>query len=154
MLFRSRVQWERDIVDGKYIKTINPETGQSYPEHNWVWSPQHVIDMHKPEYWGILQLSGIEAGVDSENYAKDPDFETKVILRELFDLQHNYKRKHNKFAQTIEELGFDHKILNDKNIIFDAVANRFTLSCQAAEKGSSWYIREDSKIWKAATYVQ
>ena len=148
------MQWRRDIVDGKYIKTINPETGKSYPEHNWVWSPQHVIDMHKPEYWGILQLSGIEAGVDSENYAKDPDFETKVVLRELFDLQHQYKRKHNKFAQTIDELGFDHEILNNKNIIFDAVPNRFTLSCEAAEKGSSWYIREDSKIWKAATYTQ
>ena len=28
------------------------------------------------------------------------------------------------------------------------------IKCEAAEKGSSWYIREDSKIWKAATYTQ
>lgn len=150
----SRVQWKLDVVDGEYTKTINPETGTPYPEHNWVWSPQHVIDMHKPEYWGVLQLSGIEAGKGKENYSKNPDFETKIILRELFDLQHAYKRTHNRFAYTIDELDFQHEILINRNIIFDVVDNRFTLSCKAAEEGTSWYIREDSKIWKAASYAQ
>lgn len=147
----SRVQWRRDIVDGTYKKSINPATGKSYPEHNWVWSPQHVIDMHKPEYWGILQLSGITAGEGIEKKAVDPDFETKVVLRELFDLQHNYRRKNKRFAKTTNELNFHHKLLNNKTIVFDVSNNRFTLSCKATEEGSSWHIREDSKIWKATT---
>lgn len=150
----SRVEWRLDVVNGKYSKTINPDTGMSYPEHNWVWSPQHVIDMHKPEYWGILQLSGIGAGEGIEVYAKDPDFETKVLLRELFDQQHRFKRRYNRFALSIDELNIDSEILKDKDIIFDVVNNRFTLSCAAVEKGSSWYIREDSKIWKAPTNIQ
>jgi hypothetical protein len=25
-------------------------------DNNWVWSPQGVIDMHKPENWGFLQF--------------------------------------------------------------------------------------------------
>lgn len=150
----SRVEWKRDVVNGKYAKTINPETGKSYPEDNWVWSPQHVIDMHKPEYWGVLQLSKATAGEGKENYVEDPDFETKVILRELFDQQHQFKRQHNRFALTLEELNIDKNVLNDKEILFDAINNRFTLSCAANEKGSSWYIREDSKIWKAPTSTQ
>lgn len=145
----SRVEWRRDIIDGKYIKTINPETGKSYPEHNWVWSPQHVVDMHKPEYWGILQLSAIVAGQGHEAYAEDRDIEIQLLLRELFDQQHKFKRQHKRFALNADELGFDHEMLTNRNIIFDAVNNRFTLSCASKEKGYSWYIREDSKIWKS-----
>lgn len=146
----SRVHWRLDVVDGKYTKTINPETGRPFPEYNWVWSPQHAINMHKPEYWGILQFSGIAAGEGKESYVKDPDFETKVMLRWLFDEQYRYMRKHKQFAQSAEELGIDTKLLNNKTILFDATNRRFTLQCAAEEKGMFWFIREDSKIWKAA----
>jgi hypothetical protein len=47
----SRVQWKLDIVNGMYVK---PE-GQK--EDNWVWSPQGVIDMHRPERWGIVHFT-------------------------------------------------------------------------------------------------
>ena len=39
----SRVEWEFDVVDGRYQK----KPGR--PEDNWVWSPQGIIDMHRPE---------------------------------------------------------------------------------------------------------
>ena len=47
----SRVQWKLDIVNGMYVK---PE-GQK--EDNWVWSPQGVINMHRPERWGIVHFT-------------------------------------------------------------------------------------------------
>jgi hypothetical protein len=47
----SRVQWKLDIVNGIYVK---PE-GQK--EDNWVWSPQGVVDMHRPERWGIVHFT-------------------------------------------------------------------------------------------------
>jgi len=50
----SRVQWDTEIVNGQYEKKINPETGKSFPEHNWVWCPQGKIDMHIPEMWGYV----------------------------------------------------------------------------------------------------
>ncbi len=46
----SRVQWDLEVVDGRYQKVPNR------PEHNWVWSPQGVIDMHQPERWGYLEF--------------------------------------------------------------------------------------------------
>jgi len=27
------------------------------PEDNWVWSPQGVVDMHRPEMWGVVQFT-------------------------------------------------------------------------------------------------
>ena len=48
----SRVQWTLDVLDGRYGK--RPDT----PEHNWVWTPQYAIDMHRPEHWGFVEFTG------------------------------------------------------------------------------------------------
>ena len=47
----SRVQWRHRIVDGRY------ETVPDVPEDNWVWSPQGVINMHRPEMWGYVEFA-------------------------------------------------------------------------------------------------
>jgi hypothetical protein len=46
----SRVQWRHDVDDGVYVR--RPGTR----EDNWVWTPQHAIDMHRPEHWGYVEL--------------------------------------------------------------------------------------------------
>ena len=66
----SRVEWDVDIVDGGYVKRAG------LPERNWVWSPQHVIDMHRPEWWGYVQFE--ESA--SVAFRSDPDFAQKAAL--------------------------------------------------------------------------
>lgn len=51
----SRVQWQTTVEDGKYVK-VKDENGRNVPEDNWVWTPQHVINMHVPEHWGTVQF--------------------------------------------------------------------------------------------------
>jgi len=46
----SRVEWQHDVVDGKYVKR------PGLREDNWVWSPQGLIDMHVPEHWGYVRF--------------------------------------------------------------------------------------------------
>jgi hypothetical protein len=46
----SRVEWDLEIVDGRYRKVAGR------PEHNWVWSPMGLIDMHLPERWGWVEF--------------------------------------------------------------------------------------------------
>jgi hypothetical protein len=46
----SRVQWLHTVESGKYVKVPKDQ----HPEDNWVWSPQGVVDMHRPERWGYL----------------------------------------------------------------------------------------------------
>ena len=60
----SRVEWQHQIVGGKYRKVPNT------PEDNWVWSPQGAIDMHRPERWGYVQFSTAPAGQAA--YRPDP----------------------------------------------------------------------------------
>jgi hypothetical protein len=47
----SRVQWDLDVREGRYVKRLAPD-GTPLPEYNWVWSPQGEINMHIPERWG------------------------------------------------------------------------------------------------------
>jgi hypothetical protein len=47
----SRVQWQHEIVDGQYRKVAGTK------EDNWVWSPQGVIDMHRPQRWGYVRFT-------------------------------------------------------------------------------------------------
>lgn len=47
----SRVQWQTDVIDGKYVKKKD-EKGQNLREDNWVWTPQHAVNMHIPRHYG------------------------------------------------------------------------------------------------------
>ena len=55
----SRVQWDVDVIHGEYRKVVDPSTNRPRREHNWVWSPQGVVDMHLPERWGTVQFRSI-----------------------------------------------------------------------------------------------
>lgn len=58
----SRVEWRTHVVGGRHVKRTDPETKQPLAEDNWVWSPQGVIAMHRPETWGLVLFSEREAG--------------------------------------------------------------------------------------------
>ncbi len=53
----SRVEWDVDTIGGAYVKRKDP-SGKALPEHNWVWSPQGVVNMHVPERWGVVVFGG------------------------------------------------------------------------------------------------
>lgn len=59
----SRVNWQHEVdQQGRYNRKRNAETGKIIPEYNWVWSPQGIINMHYPEYWGKLVFTGERVG--------------------------------------------------------------------------------------------
>ena len=47
----SRVQWTLEAVRGTYRKS------KGLKEDNWVWTPQGVIDMHRPQRWGYVEFT-------------------------------------------------------------------------------------------------
>jgi hypothetical protein len=49
----SRVQWTLEPDGKSYRKKLN-ENNRPIAEHNWVWNPTGVIDMHVPVKWGYL----------------------------------------------------------------------------------------------------
>ena len=64
----SRVEWHHEIVDGEYRKV------PGLPEDNWVWTPTGVIDMHRPERWGVLQFT--EKTTDLPSWCRLPNGKT------------------------------------------------------------------------------
>jgi hypothetical protein len=43
-----RCEWPHSVDDGTYVKGTDLEF--------WVWSPQYVVDMHRPDRWGVLRF--------------------------------------------------------------------------------------------------
>jgi hypothetical protein len=93
----SRVEWDVEIANGKYRKI------EKRPEHNWVWSPQGVIDMHRPERWGYLQFSTAKPG--EAKFKPDPDWDARDGLHRAYYAQHIYHKKNGKYATTLNDLG-------------------------------------------------
>lgn len=102
----SRVEWTMDIKDGKYVKRINPDTGKSLPEDNWVWSPQYHINMHMPEYWGYIVFSDTSEENQDSPWIMPADEKTKWYLRNVYYLQSAFVAENQKYAKDVSELGW------------------------------------------------
>ena len=117
------------MVDGKYVKV------KGRPEHNWVWSPQGVIDMHRPERWGYLQFSTGNPG--TVKFRPDPDFETKELLHRVYYAQRAHRTKHGRYAGLPVELG-----LKDAAVTIETIRTGFEA------RSGKWAIAQDSRLWK------
>lgn len=153
----SRVQWQIVNNGGLYEKKINPGTGEPFPEDNWVWSPQGLINMHYPERWGYVRFSDTEAGNGSEPFERHPEEKIKWYLRELYYLQHEFYRKNGRFTGNLDTLGaekirqesdLDKHIASLSDIEVAASQDTFEMMIRNSETGKRWYIREDSRVWK------
>lgn len=96
----SRVQWETKIENGKYIKLEKEE-------HNWVWSPQYAINMHRPEYWGYLVFCGENLNNKSKENYVDDDFKIKMSLMQIYYTQNKYFKKYSKYSASIDKLDLE-----------------------------------------------
>lgn len=131
----SRVEWQIDVVEGKYRKVPHR------PEDNWVWSPQGVIDMHRPERWGFVQFSTAAPG--SAKFHPDPTLGARDRLMEIYYLQKAYAKRHRRYAGSLAELG-----ISDGSIEMTATATGFTATTRAGSRVV--HVREDSKLWVGA----
>lgn len=106
----SRVHWRTRVVDGRYEKLTDPDTGKSLPEFNWVWSPQGLIAMHYPEMWGEV-LFVPEATTDFDAATEHAAITAAASLMPIYYRQKQWFEDHGRFAATLAELGIpDHAI--------------------------------------------
>ncbi|MEZ5357722.1 MAG: carbohydrate-binding family 9-like protein [Candidatus Zixiibacteriota bacterium] len=103
----SRVEWRMDIKNGQYEKTIDPATGKSFPEDNWVWSPQGLIAMHYPEMWGIVQFAKAEVGTEEVAFVEDIHEPIRWGLRQIYYAETDYRSEHGAYTSDWEELKLD-----------------------------------------------
>ncbi|MCW5942138.1 MAG: hypothetical protein KIS66_07890 [Fimbriimonadaceae bacterium] len=140
----SRVEWDVEVADGGTRKI------PGRPEHNWVWSPQGVIDMHRPERWGYLQFSTAEPGSDA--YRPDPAGPIRDRLHQAYYALHAYRGNHGRWPKSIDELDLGqlpHLVtrmsLYPGDETFEVVAET-TLD---PAKRVRWHIAQDSRVWRS-----
>ena len=141
----SRVEWVHDIVAGTYHKVAGKR------EDNWVWSPQWVVDMHRPELWGYVQFSSRKPG--QAKFRDDPAWDVKSILHEVYYAQRVFRDSTKQWAQTLEQLHLGAPM---------ASAQHQGLSLQSTSVGfvatmplklpngptQRWHIRQDARLWE------
>jgi hypothetical protein len=136
----SRVEWDRDVRDGQYRARTDAATGRRLPEHNWVWSPQGIIDMHAPEKWAYLQFSTHGGGKDTVAFGVPEDAGVRAKLWTLYGAQRKYLRQHGHYANSMSELG----IKDGGEIKLQATEVQFTATVSG--RGGVLSIDQDGEV--------
>jgi hypothetical protein len=140
----SRVEWQHEIVDGKYRKVPNTR------EDNWVWSPQGVVDMHRPERWGYVQFSTAAPG--QVVYQPDPAGPIRDRLMLIYHAQNAYFRQNKRWAMTLNDLKLsDAPRPPEQTTKLTPVPGGYEAAITFSPPGGkpeTWTIRQDSRILK------
>jgi hypothetical protein len=132
----SRVEWDTEVKDGKYVKKKDTN-GKNLPEHNWVWSPQGVINMHFPERWAYLFFSKKDAGLSETAFSIPYSEEQKKHLWHAYYLQKDYFQKNNSYASSLSKLGINNFTLlidgKENKLWMEATSRQFMVYISAGE---------------------
>lgn len=135
----SRVEWDVEIKDGKYVK-LKGANGRNLPEHNWVWSPQGLVNMHYPERLGYVFFSKPETGKAAVEY-KIPYSETqKKYLWLVYYRQKEYFQKNRSYAKELKDLG-----INDAEYNVEGKVNKLWM--EATSRQFMVYIKGDETTY-------
>ncbi|MDB5002445.1 MAG: Carbohydrate family 9 binding domain-like [Mucilaginibacter sp.] len=141
----SRVEWDTNVIDGKYVKAKD-SNGRNLPEHNWVWSPQGIINMHYPERWGYLLFNKAYTNADFvPSYAE----QQKQYLWLAYYKQKKWADEHHNYIATLKDLDIGKVIyiasrIND--VRMEATAHQFMVSIKDGYENTGWSINQDGLI--------
>ncbi len=130
----SRVEWQTEIVDGRYVKKKSP-SGKDLPEYNWVWSPQGVINMHYPERWGYLQFSTKTHFNEAPAFVFPYSEKQRQYLWLVYYRQKEFLREHKRYAPALSELGITQTTFDidgqENTLQLDATGKQFLVTIQS-----------------------
>ncbi|MFC1652089.1 sugar-binding protein [Planctomycetota bacterium] len=138
----SRVQWRHEVQEGRYVRI--PARGQETDgnrEDNWVWSPQGVINMHRPETWGTVQFSTQPVG-SPDSFVPDPTARPRYRLSRVLYAQEAYHKEYGQYAESLKVLGLD-KV---DNISMTGKGQSYRASLR--DKDFTLYLQNDGRIWR------
>lgn len=144
----SRVEWKLKVINGRYEKEINPVTGKSYPEDNWVWSPQGLIAMHYPEMWGYVQFSDKIAGEQIDNFQIQHDELLKWAMRNIYYAEKTFYLNNKFYTSDLKKL-FLPELKNDGYSwppVLESTTNTFEARSKSGNKQHLISINEDGEI--------
>jgi hypothetical protein len=138
----SRVEWRVDTAGGRYVKVAGLR------EDNWVWSPQGIIDMHRPERWGYVQFSKRKLGTVS--FRPDPALRARDLLMEIYHTERTFRAAHGRWAATLEELGMPSPVAGGlvPTLTPSETGFRASVEVRVGRKVERWHVAQDSRLWR------
>ncbi len=142
----SRVEWKYNIGGDTYIKVPD------IPECNWVWSPQGVINMHRPETWGYVQFSMSVPGTDK--FVPDETLPQRELLMALYYAQKEHYDTHSRWAESIAALELPLKEFEQRETTLTDMTlteGGFTASAvRRCKRGRSrtLHVNHESRLWE------
>lgn len=117
----SRVEWDTEVIHHKYVKKKDA-AGKNLPEHNWVWSPQGVVNMHYPERWGYLQFSKQTDANGLPVFQLPYAEKQKAYLWLVYYRQKEFQEKNGRYAATLAELAIP------ESFILEGINNKMEMT--------------------------
>ena len=136
----SRVHWDTEIKDGKYVKTDTPE-------FNWVWSPQGHIYMHFPHFWGRVQFTETPSGSEEIQFLDDGLDKIRWTLRQVYFRQRNYYFKHERYTASLKKLNLMKAPVEGVPWPPKIMVTPSGWEAELVFGDSSMFIRKDGKVW-------
>ncbi|HLP17645.1 MAG TPA: carbohydrate-binding family 9-like protein [Bacteroidota bacterium] len=145
----SRVEWKTFVKNGKYQKQINPATNRPWPEDNWVWSPQGVVNMHYPEMWGYVQFSTKPVGTTTVAFINKPEEQAKWMLRQIYYAEKKYFETNGSYTSNLRALGLEVRAVPEYEAapMIECTPTMFAATLQRADRTSTLHIRTDGLTW-------
>ena len=135
----SRVHWETDIMNGKYVK-------KDKPEFNWVWSPQGLISMHMPERWGLVRFTE-NREKEKIKFTKSDIDNARWAMRQIYYYQGNYFLENKKYATSVDELGLTKSPVKNIDWKPQVFITPSGWEASISHKKNKVIIRKDGKVW-------
>jgi pimeloyl-ACP methyl ester carboxylesterase len=136
----SRVEWQIAITNSAYTKVPNT------PEDNWVWSPQGVVDMHRPEMWGVVQFTSHPTN-EKVVVTEIPGKPARDLAFKIYYAQRDYWEAHKRWATNLAELNLNPGTLPSgvQSLALESTADGYVCSTSFNEGDRSrvWRIRQD-----------
>jgi hypothetical protein len=136
----SRVEWDTDIKNGKYVK-------QQQPEHNWVWSPQGIVNMHAPERWGYLLFTSKA----NTTFQLPPAEDAKQYLWQIYSAQLQYRQANGRYAKSLKELKITEKQTGTNKEVYtlsmEGISSQYNASVTSSNFTGSVNINQEGKVY-------
>ena len=142
----SRVEWDTKITGDKYEK-LKDASGRNLPEHNWVWSPQGLVNMHYPERWGYLQFT--KNTTNPGEFAMPYAELQKQYLWLVYYKQRAWVREHGVYALSLKELGISPDAIvngNANDLKLEATPHQFIAFITDKKDNITYTINHDGFV--------
>jgi hypothetical protein len=142
----SRVEWDTRVVKGKYEK-LTDSAGHNLPEHNWVWSPQGVVNMHYPERWGYLVFN--KDVTVKKKFVMPYTEEQKRYLWLAYYREALWKNEHSAYQQSLKKLGLKSMVMiggHVDKLQIEATQHQFMALITDKSDSITWSINQDGLV--------